>query len=130
MMNSIGEFLRTRPVTSALILLVAMTVLVFGTADARSAESDVVNIFLIGLALLLMVVGAFSALVYLPRRAGGNENLSALMQWVEAISIYLIGWLGWFLFGLPSWLVVVGVVVGTGVLVASIAMGRDQRAPS
>ncbi len=127
-MNSVGALLRTHPVISALILVVAMTVLAFGTADARSSEPDVVNIFLIGLALLLMVVGAFSALVYLPSRAAGNENLTAVMQWVEALSIYLIGWLGWFLFGLPSWLAVVGAVLGAAVLVGSIAMGREPEA--
>jgi hypothetical protein len=129
-MNSVGELLRTHPVTSALILVAALAVLAYGTADARSTAPDVVNVFLIGLALFLMVVAAYSALVYLPRRADGNENLSALMQWVEALSIYLIGWLGWFLFGLPSWLVVVGAVMGTAVLVASIARGREQEAPS
>jgi hypothetical protein len=115
---------------SALILVGAMTVLAVGTADSRDAESDVTNIFLIGLALFLMVAAAFSALVYLPHKAAGNENLSALMQWVEAISIYLIGWLGWFLFGLPSWLVVVGAVAGLGVLIASIAMSREPGALS
>ncbi|HEY6628886.1 MAG TPA: hypothetical protein VI193_07880 [Acidimicrobiia bacterium] len=126
-MNSVGELLRTHPVTSALILVATLAILTYGTADARSTAPDVVNVFLIGLALLLMVVGAFSALVYLPTKAAGNENLSALMQWVEALSIYLIGWLGWFLFGLPSWLVVVGAVVGIGVLVASIATNWEPK---
>ena len=127
-MKSVGELLRKHPVTSALILVAALTVLAYGTANARSTEPDVVNVFLIGLALFLMVVAAYSALVYVPSRAPGNENLSALMQWVEALSIYLIGWLGWFLFGLPSWLVVVGAVMGAVVLVVSIAMGREPRA--
>ncbi len=127
MMNSIGELLRTHPLTSALVLIAALTVLALGTADTRDAEADVVNIFLIGLALLLMVVSAFAALVYLPRRPAGNENLNVLMQWVEAVSIFLIGWLGWFLFGLPSWLVVVGAVAGGAVLVASIATNWEPK---
>ena len=129
-MKSVGELLRKHPVTSALILVAALTVLAYGTANARSTEPDVVNLFLIGLALFLMAVAAYSALVYLPSRAPGNENLSALMQWVEALPIYLIGWLGWFLFGLPSWLAVVGAVVGLGVLIASITMSREIEAPS
>jgi hypothetical protein len=127
-MNSVGELLRKHPVISALILVVCLAVLAYATADARSTAPDVVNVFLIGLALLLMVVAAYSALVYLPSRATGNKNLSALMQWVEALSIYLIGWLGWFLFGLPSWLVVVGAAVGLGVLIASITMSREPSA--
>jgi hypothetical protein len=127
MMNSIGELLRTHPLPSALILVAALAVLAFGTADARGTEADAANFFLIGLALLLMAVSAFAALVYLPQRPAGNDNLNVLMQWVEAISIFLIGWLGWFLFGLPGWLVVVGAVVGVGVLIASISMSREPR---
>lgn len=126
-MDSVGALLRSRPVRSLLILVAALAILTVGTVDARRSESDIVNTFLIGLALLLMVVGAISALVYLPRRPAGNENLNALMQWVEATSIYLIGWLGWFLFGLPGWLAVVGAVLGAAVLIGSIAMSREPR---
>jgi len=127
-MKSVGELLRRRPLTSALVLVAALAVLGFGTVDARNSETDVVNTFLIGVALLLMVAGAVSTLVVLPRNATGNEDLTVLVQWAEATSIYLIGWLGWFLFGLPSWLVVVGAVAGTCVLIASIAMNREPRA--
>ena len=42
-MNSVGELLRTRPVISALILVVALAILGFGTAMFEAPEPDVVN---------------------------------------------------------------------------------------
>jgi hypothetical protein len=120
-MKPVGQILRTRPVVSILILAALLAIMTSGTADVRSSETDVV---LIGVALVLMVYGTLSALVLFPRSSHATEDQIAVVQWAEAIAIYLIGWLGWFLFGLPSWLVVVGAVVAMTVLLVSIARNR------
>jgi hypothetical protein len=95
--------------------------MVSGTADVRVGDSA--PFWVVWAVVGLVLYGAVFALVLLPRVVKERNWRLIPVQWAGCLSSFLIAWVAWFLFDLPGWLLVVGIVVSLISLVTLIISG-------
>lgn len=79
-----------------------------GTSEFRQPATTDTPVWLIAVVLLLIADGVGFVLILLPRILKTEGGAESLIKWAGAIAIYLVAWVSWFLFGMPSWILVVG----------------------
>jgi hypothetical protein len=105
-----------KPIISLLITVALLVFMTAGAAELRPTAESAASVWLIAVVLLLIVDGVVWVLIILPRSLKTEGEAKSLIQWAGAIAIYLVAWVSWFLFGVPSWILVVGAAATVVVL--------------
>ena len=120
-------FLARRPWLALVLATFLGWIMVDGTAEFRVAGSapSWVTWVVIGFA----GYGAVFALILVPRLIKVVDWRLMVIQWAGCVASFSIAWAGWFLFGLPVWVLGVGTVVSMASLLVLIlsGVGRSTR---
>lgn len=111
------SFLFRRPLISLVVTIALLGFMSGSTAEFRQAADAAAPFWLIAVVLILIADGVVLVLVILPRTLETDGEVGLLIQWAGAIAIYLVAWVSWFLFGMPSWILAVGAAATVMVLI-------------